>query len=178
MYSTLYLVRKVLCGKLSEEQSKIKAYDVEDWYEEPTKVDVYKDLDKRIMEIYDNPLEECSKYNIKHPESLKAKEREEKKKQPAAIERAEFIKQKKMEQNVKAVDKAINKLELDVEFNIGKVEVAVTHKIQGEWKKMADGGISGQRVKIEKKGKTIAGNVFGITFDTYYDFQTLKMVLT
>lgn len=31
MYSTLYLARKVLCGKLSKEQEKIKAYDVNDF---------------------------------------------------------------------------------------------------------------------------------------------------
>jgi len=68
------------------------------------------------------------------------------------------------------VDEAINKLEMDIEVNVGKLELAITHKIQGEWKKMADGGVSGQRVKIEKKGKTIAGNIFGITFDSYYDF--------
>ena len=76
------------------------------------------------------------------------------------------------------VDEKLKTLEVDFEVNVGKIEVAVTHKINGEWKKIADGGISGQRVKIEKKGKTIAGNVFGVTFDTYYDFTTLKNVVT
>jgi len=57
-----------------------KPYLTENWDDERKVDDVYENLDKRIIDFHRNPFDECAKYGIKHPASLAAKEKEEKRK--------------------------------------------------------------------------------------------------
>lgn len=60
MHSILYLVRKK-CFPKTHEIEKQPEFVTDNWDEERKVVDRYEKFDKRIIDFYKNPLEECAK---------------------------------------------------------------------------------------------------------------------
>jgi len=75
-----------------------------------------------------------------------------------------------LKQKLRSIDRLVRNKTFFVNIDLGDIILSVTEKALGNHK-MLDVGISGQKISIVKKSKTLKINAFGIVIDTYYSLD-------
>lgn len=91
-------------------------------------------------------------------------------------EKEKHDKEVKLIKNLRKVDRALRKMDGSFAFELGTVQMSVTgnrSETQFGNSKMADFGLSNQKIKITKVGMRLNANIFGITANTYFSTSQL-----
>ena len=79
-------------------------------------------------------------------------------------------KKRQLKQKLRSIDRLVRNKTFYVTIDLGDIFFALTEKALGNHK-LLDVGISGQKISIVKKEKTMKINAFGIVIDTYYSLD-------
>lgn len=94
----------------------------------------------------------------------------EEKKTEEEKEHDKEIKKKQLKQKLRSIDRLVRNKTFYVNVELGDIFFSITEKALGNHK-LLDVGISGQKISLVKKSKSMKINAFGVVIDTYYSLD-------